>query len=234
MEAGGPRPHPGTGCGRAQSDAGTGGGPRQDPPPRRHLPGELELRRTVRQVPRGQRDRQRRDGGPAGRQGGAPVHHAAPAHRYGEEAAGARPALSGGPARGAVRCHAVRPVERADRRSRPPLLSGAVPDRRRQDGQVHRLERRRRARHEHLRCHEHAGGPAGPAVRAGRQLLPRRVRRIVPQPLLVHLRVLAAVARRARRPAGATRRRGRARQRRAGRDHKQQEADKCARCEQQV
>ena len=41
---------------------------------------------------------------------------------------------------------AVRPAERQDGRPRPPLLSGAVPDRRRQDGQVRRLERRRRPR----------------------------------------------------------------------------------------
>ena len=50
-------------------------------------------------------------------------------------------------------------------------------------------------------------GQAGQAVHAGRQLLPRRLRRLVPQPLLAGLRLLAALAECARGPRRPARRR---------------------------
>src|SRR5205807_367436 len=65
------------------------------------------------------------------------------------------------------------------RRCRPSLLPRAVPDRRRQDGQIRGLERRGRAGHELLRRERHARGQVGQAVHHARQLLPWRIRRLV-------------------------------------------------------
>ena len=74
------------------------------------------------------------------------------------------------------------PASGNDRRHRPPLLAGTVADRRRQAGQVRHLERQPRPGDEPHRRHQPARGVARPAVHDGRQLLPRRLRRVVPQP----------------------------------------------------
>ena len=99
----------------------------------------------------------------------------------------------------------TRPPTRSSATSRR-LLPGAVPDRRRQDGQVRRLERRRRPGHELLRRHQHARRQTGPAVHAGRQLLPRGLRRLVPQPPVPDLRLRTHLAGRPRQHRRATRR----------------------------
>ncbi len=94
----------------------------------------------------------------AGRQGRQAVRDTSAADQYRRRSAGSRRALPGRFTRRPLRCRKLCARQRTDRRRRPPLLSGAIPDRRRQDGQVRRLERLRRPRHELLRCDQHAGG----------------------------------------------------------------------------
>ena len=67
------------------------------------LPGELELRQPVWQIPGRQRPGQRRRRPPPGRQGRQAVRHPAAAAEHQLQPGGARPALPGRPASGAVR-----------------------------------------------------------------------------------------------------------------------------------
>ena len=81
----------------------------------------------------------------------------------------------------------------SDRRRLASLLSGAIADRRRQDGQVRRLERRRRAGDELFRRFADAAVALRERLCADGPFPSRGVRRLVPQPLHVHLRLRAAI-----------------------------------------
>ncbi len=90
-----------------------------------------------------------------------------------------------------------RRARRLHARSRAPLLPGAVPAGRREDGPVHHRIRRRRSDPGTVRHHEAADLPV-PArrrrteLRRRGQLLPGRVRRILPEPPVAHRRTHAA------------------------------------------
>src|SRR5207248_4162150 len=90
---------------------------------------------------------------------------------------------------GAVRRRTVRPARGNDREPRAQVLPTDPADRWWQDGWLRRLDRRRRPGDELLRRDRAARGQARAGIRARRQLLPRGLWRLVPEPCLAGLRV---------------------------------------------